>query len=181
LKKIGIDIKENQESVLLKAYKLYYQDLFNYGLRIARNEEIVRDSIHDLFVQLWPKSLDRITNHKPYLLKALRYIIIDSLKAKKDSALVKEMDGISLSTEDIIINEEISKETGAKIRAALSLLSARQKEVIYLRFYSGLNYEEISEIIGINNQSVRNLFSTAMKELRGQMIPALIISAVFQF
>jgi len=172
-------LKENKEQALLEIYKLYFNDLYNYGLRVARNEEIVRDSIHDLFVQLWSRdTYPHVLNPKPYLLKALRYTIIDALKKSKRDPASMEIEGIDLSQEDIMVNKEISEETSAKIKAAITGLSARQKEVIYLRFYGGLNYNEIAEVIGINNQSVRNLFSSSLKELRKQMIPVLLISTV---
>jgi RNA polymerase sigma factor (sigma-70 family) len=53
-----------------------------------------------------------------------------------------------------------------RIIAALQQLPSRQKEIIYLKIYQNLGYEEISEIMGINYQVSRNLFSQSIKSLR---------------
>ncbi|MEQ8362845.1 MAG: sigma-70 family RNA polymerase sigma factor [Cyclobacteriaceae bacterium] len=172
-------LKNDKEAALLQLYKNYYQELFNYGVRIARNEELTRDSIHDLFVHLWSKdSFEGISNPKPYLLKSLRYIIIDGLKEDSLMSGHIELPDVALSTEDIQINSEINEASSLKIKSALTKLTNRQKEVVYLRFYNGLDYAEIAEITGISNQSVRNLFSKAIRELRNQMLPIVVLSTL---
>jgi RNA polymerase sigma factor (sigma-70 family) len=48
----------------------------------------------------------------------------------------------------------------------LNNLSRRQREVIYLRYYDDLTYEEISQVMGLNYQSVMNHLHKALKALR---------------
>lgn len=173
-------LKGDKESALLRLYQLYYHDLFNYGFRITRNEEQTRDCIHDLFLQLWSNSsLETVNEPKPYLLKALRYIIIDGFKKGTQSNVsFDELPNSIISYEDVLINKELDVQTEDKLKTALKTLTARQQEVIYLRFYNGLDYDEIAQVIGINNQSVRNIFSSAIKELRHQLVPFLLIAAL---
>ena len=54
--------------------------------------------------------------------------------------------------------------------AALDELSPRQREIIYLRFYQNLSYEEIADIMDLNYQTSRNLLYKAIRSLRG-LIP----------
>jgi RNA polymerase sigma-70 factor (ECF subfamily) len=49
---------------------------------------------------------------------------------------------------------------------AINQLSNRQKEIVYLKLYQQLSYEEVSEIMQINYQAARNLFYQAIKSLR---------------
>jgi RNA polymerase sigma factor (sigma-70 family) len=49
---------------------------------------------------------------------------------------------------------------------ALSKLSPRQKEVVYLKFYENLSYHEITELTSLNYQSVRNYIHQAIQALR---------------
>ena len=58
---------------------------------------------------------------------------------------------------------------------AIEQLSNRQKEIIYLKFYNGLSYEEISAVTQLKYQSVRNLFSVALKELRKKILLGLFL------
>ena len=48
----------------------------------------------------------------------------------------------------------------------LNGLPKRQKEAIYLKYYSGLKAKEIAKIMNINYQSVINLLFKAIKSLK---------------
>jgi RNA polymerase sigma-70 factor (ECF subfamily) len=52
------------------------------------------------------------------------------------------------------------------VLGALERLSSRQKEIIYLKYYQNLSYEEVSEIMNINYQVARNLLYQAIKSLK---------------
>lgn len=51
-------------------------------------------------------------------------------------------------------------------------LSDRQKEIVYLKIFKGLSYDEIAPIMNINYQASRNLFSQAIKSLRQLLVEA---------
>jgi len=48
----------------------------------------------------------------------------------------------------------------------LADLTKKEREVVYLRFFMGLGYEEISQIMNVNYQVVMNYMHRAMKALR---------------
>lgn len=49
---------------------------------------------------------------------------------------------------------------------AFDKLSNRQKEVIYLKYYLGLSYDEVSEIMEVNYQVARNLLYLAIRSMK---------------
>ncbi len=57
---------------------------------------------------------------------------------------------------------------------ALGRLSNRQREIIYLKYYQNLSYEEVSEIMNINYQVARNLLYQAIKSLKSLLAGAMI-------
>ena len=61
------------------------------------------------------------------------------------------------SIEKSIIDDELGAENRSRLSKALSQLSARQREAIYLKYHKNLQYEDVAEIMNINYQSVRNL------------------------
>ncbi len=61
--------------------------------------------------------------------------------------------------------EEIATQK-EQIARALTLLSDRQREVLYLKYFEEIEYKQIAEILGINYQSVRNTASAGLKALR---------------
>ena len=61
---------------------------------------------------------------------------------------------------------EVSHDAMAEaVREALSELSASEGEAIYLRFYDGLSYEQISAVLGISEQAINGRLRRAKKKM----------------
>lgn len=167
-------LRNGNKEALVKIFEDYYDELYNYGLRISRREELTRDSIQDLFIKIWEDRTKffKIKNPKPYFFRILRNTIIDNLKKRREFSEISEAEIIDpmLSQQDFIINNELSLEIKKKLVTALDNLTTRQKEIIFLKFYSGLSNDEIAFITSLNNQSVRNLLSQALKNLKENML-----------
>jgi len=58
----------------------------------------------------------------------------------------------------------------------LNELSAMQKEILYLKYYSLMDYDEISDIMNLNYQSARNLVSRAIGKLSKYMVVMMIVA-----
>ena len=71
------------------------------------------------------------------------------------------------SIERVIIEKQISEEKAERLRKTLSLLSKRQVEIIYLKYYQYLDHGQIAELMNISRQSVYNLLHEAIHQLRG--------------
>ncbi len=57
------------------------------------------------------------------------------------------------------------RESGEIVKQALDQLPAEGKEVIYLRFYDGLSYEQISAVLGLSEQAINGRLRRAKKRL----------------
>lgn len=170
-----------KEQSIFDAYESYFRELLSYGLKIINNKDIVADCIHDLFVELHQKkTIDTISELKPYLFRCLRNLLLDNLKSKPNVSLDRiENQPFEFSTrEELWVREEMDAHQQEKLRRALEELTARQKEVIYLRLRDELSYQQIADITGITNQSVRNHFSIAIKHLRECLSSTLVLSTV---
>jgi RNA polymerase sigma factor (sigma-70 family) len=153
--------------------RIHYQDLFHYGTRFTRDEELVKDSIQDLFLELWTNRLTISSTSfvKYYLLKSLRRLLGRKIGRSRQTTTWDELHFESLfngapSVETSIIREEWLADLARKMRKALAGLTRRQQEVIYLRFYLDADIEEIAEIMSLNRQSVYNLLHDALKKLK---------------
>jgi len=51
------------------------------------------------------------------------------------------------------------------VKEALCSLSASAREVIYLRFYDGMSYEQISAVLGISEQAINGRLRRAKRKL----------------
>lgn len=82
---VWIEFKQGSESAFAEIYNKFILPLYNYGERITPDRELIEDSIHDVFVDLW-RQRDRIGHPdsiKFYLFKALKRKIIHSLTLKR--------------------------------------------------------------------------------------------------
>lgn len=169
-------LRRGDKSALRKIYESESGYLYNYGRKIFQDTVIVEDAIQDLFIEIWQKhsSLGPTDNIRRYLAASLRRKIIATLKKNAKTESVDSFDQVSfnpeLAIESLIIAKEISEENASKLKNAFDKLSDRQREILFLRFYQGLDYEQISQVLDIQYQSLRNMVSRGIKKLRAEML-----------
>jgi RNA polymerase sigma factor (sigma-70 family) len=165
--------QKSDREALGKIFQTYYKELYFYGLKIIPVPELVKDVIQELFVRLWEKKeeLGKIAKIKSYLLIALRHELIYASKKHRISEMSDHVfvEPFTLTIEDFLIKEEDSKHLNEKLVVSLNKLSERQREVIMLRFYHNLNFEELAEVLKMNVQSVRNLLFRALEKVRNDL------------
>ncbi len=60
-------------------------------------------------------------------------------------------------------------ETAEVVREAISKLSASARELVFLRFYDGMSYEQISTVLGISEQAINGRLRRVKKKLAGYL------------
>ena len=174
-------LKEGNKSALERIYSTYISSLLKYGRKFSRNDQVIEDCIQDLFIELWKnrEGLGMTDSIQRYLLVALRRKVIRQMDKSKKRVLDTEPTELDfevvIAVDEKLIELELSAERAKQVEAAMENLSKRQKEVIYLKYVSGLDYEDIGEIMDLNYQSVRNLVSNALKKLKGTLLPLVLM------
>jgi len=154
-------------------FEQYIRLLYSYGHKFTAKSAIVEDCIQDLFIELWEKKhlLSATNSIKYYLFKSLRRKLTRSLEKEKHilGQVALEDDyqfNITFSHETQLISNQITEEQHKGLTEALAMLSKRQKEVIYLRYFSNLSYEEVASIMGLNLNSTYKIVSKAIHALK---------------
>jgi RNA polymerase sigma factor (sigma-70 family) len=152
-------------------YKNHVRQLYRYGLNFSQDGNLVKDCIHDVFVDLYKyrSTLKETNNIQLYLFKALKNCILKSVSKRKRELGIEQVENSFLSEqsyEEVQIEKDSEQYRANLVHEALSTLSSRQKEALFLKFYSGLGYEEISGILNVNYQSARNLVHRSIEKLR---------------
>lgn len=163
-------IKGNEEAFRL-IYNSHVQSLFKYGCNFTSNEALIKDCIHDVFIDLskYRSRLNPTNNIKLYLFKSLKRKIINSLGDKKIFGAIDQEKlpfHYAISVEDELIENEFEQQRHQQLDKAMQTLSPRQKEAIYLKFVSDLSYEELGKVMQLNYQSARNLVFRGLEKLR---------------
>ena len=121
----------------------------------------LKDCIQELFFRIWRNKVDltSISYIKAYLLKGLRRQILNVLELKYNNVDRIDLEDnflIEFSHEDYLIQQQEEDGIRNQIIEALNQLTKKQREAIYLRYFEGLEYNEIAEVMNINLQSVKN-------------------------
>ncbi len=153
--------------------------LYRYGLKFARDEELVKDCIQELFIKLHKtrENLPELKSPLFYLFRALRNLLIDAIQ-QKEKIVYFSPQKLPFNVKFVFDpnSDDINEEIKEKFEKVISLLSNRQKEAIYLRYQAEMSYEEISNLMGINYQSVRNLIHRSLEKIRSEMKPSSFLS-----
>lgn len=167
-------LQQSDQEALALLMKMYYDDLYNYAARFTKDDGLIKDCIQEVFISLWQRreTVSAILSPKYYFLRAIKNKVLKSLhknSRKVTSAYLQEEYDFfhEFSIERIIIEKQISEEKAERLRKTLSLLSKRQVEIIYLKYYQYLDHGQIAELMNISRQSVYNLLHEAIHKLRG--------------
>lgn len=183
------ELKQGDRSAFNSLIRLHYPLLLNYGTKISKDQSLVEDCIQELFIYLWEhrSTLADVVVVKAYLIKSLRRRVINQLTTK-DQKLVDRVENFSddlrgsfftFSHEKFLIDLENSEVVQTKLNSAIANLPDRQREAIFLKYYSGLSYEEIAQVMDMEKQSVANVLRRALLSLRALF--SLLAPVVFKY
>jgi RNA polymerase sigma factor (sigma-70 family) len=161
--------RNGDQEAFAALFRQHYDTLFRFGNKFTPNIELLEDCIQELFIELWQaKSRTPVLSVKAYLLKSLKYKLLKAFRQQgKSLPLYDNGEGyFEWSHESFLIDKQESDEKKLLVIKALGRLSSRQKEIVYLKYYQSLSYEEVSEIMNINYQAARNLLYQAIKSLK---------------
>lgn len=152
-------------------YDLHINVLFNYGLKLTIDKELLKDCIHDIFVKLYIKKdeLGTIDNLRSYLFISLKNKLCDELRKRMYMSDVAVEDVNIVTPTDVegdYLEEEQRKNEFSLVKRLLDQLSPRQREALTLYYIEEKKYEDICEIMNMNYQSVRNLMHRGLTKLR---------------
>lgn len=165
-------------SAFSELYDAYSEILYKFGMRYSTDSEVVKDCIHDLFIDLhtYRSKLAKEVNVKFYLLKSLKrklhaahrkMSLLDYSHQSSDDFFGVNV--FSFSIEQEIIMDEKQREMLDLLAIEINQLPERQREILYLRFNQDLDYEEIATMMQISVPTCRTFIYRALKQLRGKL------------
>ena len=183
--KIWEAFKKGDPQAFKALYDHYVNALYAYGMMLCHDNDKVQDCIHDLFIALWDSrhSFSIPVSGKAYLMVSLRRRVFD--KGPKLDSLTDGLDHLDENTlketdhEARWILKESTEENNAQLQDAFNKLSDRQREIIHMKYFQELDYDEIGRIMGLNYQSARNLVTRALAALRKEMLLLVMILLMF--
>lgn len=165
-------ISDGNEKSLSWIYAENYDLLYDYGKRITTDDQIVEDAIQDVFINIikYRKSIGYVKNIKGYLVSSFRrQLLLDMEKQKKmvfSEQLPENFFDFFSSPEQDAHEHENTELMYQAVRECVDSLTNKQKEILYLRFESGISYEDMAEMLDISVDSCYKSIYRTIKALR---------------
>lgn len=154
-----------------------YRTLFNYACNFTSDREFIKDAIQDLMIHIWERRQNiQIQFVTIYFLRALRNQLMQEFRRSNSAHPFLDIDeAVQVSdyqtVETEIERNELLSENQVKVRSAIEELPRRQKEAVFLKYFEGMDNEQIADLMQVNRQSVANLLFKAITALKQHIHP----------
>jgi RNA polymerase sigma factor (TIGR02999 family) len=156
-----------------------FNDLHRIAKKSLRNERAAHtlcptSLISECYMKLFNGPIPPVVNRAHFYAiaaRAMRQILIDHARTKKRN----KREGVVLTTG--ILEYYGSEEKNVldimqieQVLAQLEALDERQAAIVELKFYGGLNIQEIGEVLGISEATVKREWSTARLFIKSRIM-----------
>jgi len=141
--------------------------VYRFVLRLVRNEATAEDLISDVFLDVWRQAsrFEGRSAVSTWLLAIARFKALSAMRRRKDDELDEEA---ANAIEDPSDDPEVAmekKDKGEILRKCMTALSPEHREIVDLVYYHEKSVEEVAEIVGIPENTVKTRMFYARKKL----------------
>jgi len=141
--------------------------VYRFVLRLVRNEATAEDLISDVFLDVWRQAsrFEGRSAVSTWLLAIARFKALSAMRRRKDDELDEEAaNAIADPSDDPEVAME-KKDKGEILRKCMTALSPEHREIVDLVYYHEKSVEEVAEIVGIPENTVKTRMFYARKKL----------------
>jgi RNA polymerase sigma-70 factor (ECF subfamily) len=148
-------------------YARHHVRVYRFALRLVKNESTAEDLISEIFLDVWRQAgkFEGRSQVSTWILAITRFKALSALRRRTDAELDDETAAAIEDTSDNPEEIAAKKDTGDVLRKCLSSLSQEHREVIDLVYYHEKSVEEVAEIVGIPENTVKTRLFYARKKL----------------
>ncbi|HKA72420.1 MAG TPA: sigma-70 family RNA polymerase sigma factor [Xanthobacteraceae bacterium] len=162
-------IASGDRDAMRALYLKHHVRVYRFVMRLVRNQTMAEDVISDVFLDVWRQagSFEGRSAVSTWLLAIARFKALSVLRRRPDEEL---NDTGAAAVPDPTDDPEIAvqkKDTGEILRQCLEALTREHREVIDLVYYHEKTVDEVAQIVGIPEATVKTRMFYARKKLSG--------------
>ncbi len=142
-----------------KLCRRYYPAMVAVGYSVLGDHQLAEDAAQESFARALVslRKLKNQTRFAPWLAAICRNVAKDMVATK-----VRQISSKDIS--QAAVDDNVS-ENNCVIRRAIEQLPVSAKELVVLRYYNGLSYEQIASVLGISQAAINGRLSRAKREM----------------
>lgn len=174
----NINTPKDYDKLFRDLFENYFTGLCLFSMKFVTNEDIAKDIVHDVYIELWKKKseIDFSSSLKSYLFTSVRN---RSLNYIRDHRKIHPEGVEQLKNEpghETTPDEEMQRmETEGRINNAIQSLPEKSREVFELSRFENLKYIEIARQLNISVKTVEAHMSKALQLLREKLKDLLLV------
>ena len=153
----------------------YERPIFNVALRMLRDHEEAQDATQNAFVKAW-QNLGQFDRNRRFFSWIYRIAINESLNRATRRKKTEAMDERIIDRGLTPVDHTERGEESILIERAVNQLSDAYREVIVLRHWLDLSYDEIADALHVPAKSVKSRLFSARTRL-GEILVAMGVEA----
>lgn len=174
-------VADGDAEAFSRLYDRYRDRVFGYAYRMLGSQSIAEDVTHEAFLALIEnpeRFRPELGSMKTFLCAVARNCILNHFR-KRGAAIEDffeddELQSVIDESEPDPLAALLDRELGVKIKESIALLPPLQREVIVLREFQELSYEEISIVVGAETGVVKARLYRARQTLGKRLAPYLV-------
>lgn len=150
-------------------YNVHVQELFDYGMRVCDDQEVVKQCLQELFIHVWDECPDlRVdTSTRSYLFRSFRKFLHERTPTRTfTSHLVNRARptfAFKLFANDDVFADQVVSTFADKQRR--HTLTDREAEVVFLKFHNKFSHRDVANIMDLDVVIIYNLISAAVERV----------------
>ena len=163
-------LRNGDEKARSEFYKQYRIKLYHYCFQLLGNRSDAEDAVHETFVRIFNgiNGLQSSDAFRSWIYTIARNESLQLLRKKRPVVLMNKEE---VSDGETIQTQIDSQELAQYIRDEVDALKNEYREIILLREYHHLSYEEIARVLEVSESTVKNRLFRARKKLYEKLKP----------
>lgn len=190
LNKLVSDLSAGSVEAYSAIYRLYYSRLYRYAMQIHPHQQFVEDVLQDFFTYLAEncRKIRKVSNFEIYLFQSVKRNLFARLSRQQRSRLSRDryhlltdplQEQAAPAADQQLLDRESTEGRRRSLENAMATLPGHQREILYLRYYEEMSYQEICAILDLNHQVARNYLSRALKQLKKALWNTELLFSLF--
>lgn len=154
------------ELAFRETYLPLSETLYRIAFYILESRDEAEDAVQELYLKLWDtrERLDTVLSPKAYSIRLLKNLCLNRIRKAQALTFPAELpEPESGQSQDDALD---ARRRLDKVLEGIKALPERQREILLLRTFEGLSYQEIARRTGLGKATLRVLLARARKTLK---------------